>query len=67
MICSSTGYHALITLIIFYTVVVSSTLPEVTLAECSYVVNENGAIPVNIINGGGANVDVGEYTNIDCS
>ena len=47
-------------LIIFSTVVASPTLSEVNLDECSYVVDEGGSIPVNIINGGGANVDVGQ-------
>ena len=52
----------LLMLIIFSTDAASQvqTLPEVTLDESSYVVDEDGSTPINVINKGGANVDVGE-------
>ena len=38
----------------------SQTLPEVTLDECNYVVDEDGSISINVINKGGAGLDVGK-------
>ena len=45
--------------IIFSTNVISQALPEVTLDESSYVVDEGGNVAVNIINGGDTGVNVG--------